>query len=323
MNKIQKKRIEDVASIFNLGKVNEIRKTKYGVSNQNYILSTDSTKYHLKILEGENKLLKLSKIIEISKACKRKKINELLLPLKYHVENNRVLVLFPYVSGIHKEELTEEEIKSLSKILYEFHSLSNYIYDKKIFIHKNEKRLDYKLLFSKNTNKLNLIKKLMNKEKAEKIDKILNKAINHRINNVEIIFQEALLHGDIDFTNYFFSDGKIISFFDYENAYLGSREEEIIKTIINLCIYRNLSKPFLNKTALSFLKNYKNLYPEMSFKYYDIDFIVYRYILDSLSAFLPKSKTNNISFKISNIMFNKLLIYEKNKEIIRDMLLSI
>lgn len=293
--------LNNISTNYNLPKLKLNGKSKYGVTNSSYFLSSNNSKYVAKIYTKKNlnKIKKIDYLYNLSP-----KLNEIVPQIIYPLKNvkgkNFILVhgdfyifLFEFVSGSHIASLNRKQITNLSLALKNFNKLANLIDNKSLFNIKKKSE------YLENTD-IEILSKKFKLNKCLYVD-ILSFLNSYKFKNN----YPSLLHGDTDFTNYLFKQNKLVAILDLDDVWLGDQREEVIKTTLGVSFLRD-SLTFSGSKAGQFVSVFKNKHYEKEL----IDYVVYKHIFSSQKTFINQSKVNDIILCYFNDMFNA---YQKDK----------
>ena len=267
--KLTNKEAQDVADLYDLGKVKSFELFSGGLVNYNYGLKTNKGSYVLRIIGhkvNEQKMQKLLLEKDVLLFLKESKFPyEIPVPLiskkgEYHSKfKGTILWVYRMLDGHHIKSYNEPKvIKEVAKAIA--------IYHKHIKKFKTTKfnKYDFNLdwlshKYSEIGDRLNNLKRLNNLDKLVKENyKLFNEMLGNikRINfKVEVI----IAHGDINQDNTLFNEDKLTGILDFDNLKFAPKSEDIAYALRLLC---PSSTDGVNKKSMNlFLKEYRKIMP--------------------------------------------------------------
>ena len=207
--KLNKKKIEEILSNYNLGKLDSFKGIEEGIENTNYFLSIDKKKFILTIYEKRVRSADLPFFSDLMSSLNKASFK---CPAPISNNNNETitnfegkkLMIVSFLEGRAKQNLSPANCKTIGSEIAKMHELT--------------KRLK---LNRQNDLSVNSWRKLFNsvKDKCENIHKDLPKLIEENLNDVEKNWPKNLpkgiIHADLFHDNIFFIQDKFSGVIDF------------------------------------------------------------------------------------------------------------
>jgi len=264
---MEKEKIEDIVSDWDIGKIISYQKAKKGVCNTNWILKTTKGKYILRNLAKFKKRGELK--FELNYLNYLKKNNfPYKIPSPIKTKSNKFFIkinkdyfwLYEFIEGKEIKRFSYHELKEIAKMMADYHRIikKSKLDNKKHYspFAKNE-ILKEILSFRKKITK--------NKKRGQKESIFLNesKKLIPLLKSLDSKTYSKLakypIHRDINPENTLWKNGKLIGIIDFENV--SEIKETFIKDISGMLQYSCRDKKSNYKTDLElarfFIKEYK------------------------------------------------------------------
>ncbi len=207
--KLNQKKIEEILSNYNLGKLDAFKEIEEGIENTNYFLSVNKKKFILTIYEKRVKSADLPFFSDLMSSLNKASFK---CPAPISNNNNETitnfggkkLMIVSFLEGKAKQNLSPANCKSIGSEIAKMHELT-----------KNFK------LKRQNDLSVNSWRKLFNsvKDKCENIHKDLPRLIEENLNDVEKNWPKDLprgiIHADLFQDNIFFIQDKFSGVIDF------------------------------------------------------------------------------------------------------------
>ena len=207
--KLNQKKIEEILSNYNLGKLDSFKGIEEGIENTNYFLSVNKKKFILTIYEKRVKSADLPFFSDLMSSLNKASFK---CPAPISNNNNETitnfggkkLMIVSFLEGKAKKNLSPANCKSIGSEIAKMHELT-----------KNLK------LKRQNDLSVNSWRKLFNsvKDKCENIHKDLPRLIEENLNDVEKNWPKNLprgiIHADLFQDNIFFIQDKFSGVIDF------------------------------------------------------------------------------------------------------------
>ncbi|MFD1735391.1 phosphotransferase [Bacillus salitolerans] len=194
-----------------------VEKFEYGISNDTYKINLNNSNIVLKIINREN-----THITRLYKHLIRK--NFINSKYNFIEEKNYTIQIMEEIKGQHKLDISKREFNEITKYIKKLHKS----------LPKNFKgipKLVESITFYKNNSKIIPFEQ-------RNIDQHLTNLFNkHKYVLYESINQ--VVHGDISPTNIFWSDNKIVSIIDFDEAVIAPPLFDIAVTLIKFSLDSN------------------------------------------------------------------------------------
>jgi len=205
---INKSELQEWLKNFPVGDLKKFKGISSGVTNTNYFVETETTKFILTIFE-QNKVEELPFYFDLMNFLGNKNFP---CPLPVTNNNNTYLtllkgkpaVLVSFLLGAEKENITENDCKSVGEVLAKFHTSAKDFSGKK----KNNRNIDWMSI------KFNELKtSLLTSDRA-----IIELEIDHQKKCLTDGLPTGVIHGDLFRDNVFFHQNKLSAFIDFYYA---------------------------------------------------------------------------------------------------------
>ena len=207
--KLNQKKIEEILSNYNLGKLDSFKGIEEGIENTNYFLSINKKKFILTIYEKRVKSTDLPFFSDLMSSLNKASFK---CPAPISNNNNETitnfggkkLMIVTFLEGKAKQNLSPVNCKSIGSEIAKMHDLT-----------KNLK------LKRQNDLSVNSWRKLFNsvKDRCENIHKDLPRLIEENLNDVEKNWPKNLpkgiIHADLFHDNIFFIQDKLSGVIDF------------------------------------------------------------------------------------------------------------
>jgi Ser/Thr protein kinase RdoA (MazF antagonist) len=259
--KLTKKEAQKIADNYKLGKVKKVTYMSEGWVNWNYKLETDTGKYVVKIVGGNNSLTFRKKRMQeqanlLNHLAKNKFPYQIITPIKNkrgtHLMNfkKRSLWVYNYIEGDNNKKITKRNFQEIAKVLAIFHNHS------KSFKASIDFRENFSWLKSE-------YKRLANIKPKNKLDKLFmenRKFLSDLLEKVSRVSYGKLqtTHRDFHGRNIIFKGEKITGIIDFDGIRKAPRVLDIAISILNT----DYPKHGWNKKKQEiFLKAYEKISP--------------------------------------------------------------
>ena len=207
--KLNKKKVEEILSNYNLGKVESFEGVEEGIENTNYIVSTNKNKFILTIYEKRVKAADLPFFSDLMLSLNRSNF-KCPAPILNNKNNTitdfegKKLMIVSFLEGKAKKNLSPTNCKSIGIEIAKMHELTKYLN-----------------LNRKNDLSVNSWRKLFDavKDKCANIHKDLPKLIIENLNDVEKNWPKSLpkgiIHADLFHDNIFFLENSFSGLIDF------------------------------------------------------------------------------------------------------------
>ncbi|MFA5992700.1 MAG: phosphotransferase [Candidatus Pacearchaeota archaeon] len=257
--KLSKKQAQNIANLYDLGKVKSIKLIKGGWINYNFDLKTDKGRFIIRVLS-----YKMTKKRKFEKQEEFKLLNfinnsnfsyKTPLPIKNRNEsyfskiNGRYYWVYKWIEGEHAKKNEDKNIEDVAKALAIYHkSVLNFKpkLKRETLGGLNWLVKDYKKL--ENINVKNKVDKLMT-DNYDYFSDLLSKMLKLKFNPKPIIN-----HADLDKSNVLLKNDKIIAFLDFDNLTYGSKLFDLSHTVKSFC---HVTDRIDRKRYNLFLKSYQ------------------------------------------------------------------
>ena len=301
---INKSELQDWLKNFSVGTLKNFKGISAGVTNTNYFVETDTTKFILTIFE-ENKLEELPFYLDLMRFLASKNFP---CPLPVTNNNNEYLtlikdkpaILVSFLLGAEKESITEDDCYSVGEALAKMHTSAKDFSGKK----KNNRNIDW---ISKKFNDL--------KKRLSILDQtIIEQEIDYQKNCLTDVLPSGIIHGDLFRDNVFFHQEKLSAFIDF---YYACNDHLILDIAITINDWCSNSHGSLEKEKFDlFLNGYQSIRKLQSseLKYLNnaLRLAALRFWLSRLNSYHNVLEGETVSIKDPNY-FKKVLLNRQNE----------
>lgn len=243
--------IIEIISQYDIGTYVSMREFTTGTVQQNIQVETTQGKYFLKYyksrtpeyaaVESELVVHLNSKEFTCPKLYKTKSGN------LYMLKDDRAIIIYEYVEGEHKKQLTQSEHDQLTSLIAKLHLLTIDLNLKGI-----DHRWNYDIDFCKKylENKSEAYQKSNQSEKLQWALEELNKL------QLPEHVTKGIVHGDLDYSNFYFSNGQLKSLIDFDDANYSYLVFDII------CLVDNQCESFLDTKYFATIRQVVKVYNE-------------------------------------------------------------
>lgn len=269
---MEKKKINEIISLWNIGEAISYKKAKKGVVNTNWIIKTNKGKYVLRKVMKEKKLSDLKFELDYLDYLKNKKF-PYRVPSPIRNKNNSFFVkkkgaffwVYEFIKGKDIKRFGYPELKECAKMMAIYHEIVEM------------SKLNNKKRVGDVFNRKPVLKELedfyfnaLKKSKQDRKDKIFLKEASLLIPLLKSLngkdyskIPKYPLHRDINPENTLWRNKKLIGIIDFENV--GSQNDTAMKDIAGMLQYSCRDKTNRHKLNLKlakfFLKEYKKSHP--------------------------------------------------------------
>ncbi len=222
---INKSELEDWLKNFLIGPIKDFKGISSGVTNTNYLISTEPSKFILTIFEGTQTddlpfFFNLMNFLSNNDfPCQRpieNKKNSYLTLIK-----DKPAVLVSFLSGTSKEDVNIEDCYSVGLVLAKFHDKTKNFSEVRV----NNRGIDWI------SDKFNELKKLL----SESDQRLIELEISYQIHSYQDEIPKGIIHGDLFRDNVFFSEHKLSAVIDFYYACNDQLLLDIAITINDWC----------------------------------------------------------------------------------------
>jgi len=226
--------------------VTGVKRTSEGLQNNNYIVTTEKSRY---ILKDKNKQVydekedreREEKIAWIITSIGRE-LSFIIGPKLNlggdftSVQGENVYLLYPFIEGIHCDYDKPDVISEVGEKIALFHDAS--VKYSELCPIKEDYAFESRLASLKSSSIAD--------------DELVIQAINiFESQSKPLAHSPVIIHGDLTPTNIIFNNGKIEGIIDFDNIRVSEREEEIVRFVMSF------EGEHFSELASSFISNYK------------------------------------------------------------------